>query len=118
LRLPTSSEWEYACRANTTTKWFYDADYTDYDLYYWCKENSDNLTHPVGLKQPNPWGLYDMYGNVSEWCLAEQDDSEFIPCRGDDYSTPAKFCNSESCHDYHNFNNYNDAIGIRLVYIE
>jgi formylglycine-generating enzyme len=71
-RLPTESEWEYACRAGTTTTWSFGENEKSLGDYAWYKLNSfdvgEEYPHRVQLKMPNAFGLYDMHGNVSEWC--------------------------------------------------
>jgi formylglycine-generating enzyme required for sulfatase activity len=103
-RLPTEVEWEYACRAGTVTDYYFGDHVSDLQEHAWFRGNSLKKIHSVGLKRPNPWGLYDMYGNVREWVgnsfvntlLNDSEQDEFRISRGGAYMKTAAECQSSS----------------------
>jgi formylglycine-generating enzyme required for sulfatase activity/serine/threonine protein kinase len=87
-RLPTEAEWEYACRAGSTTRYPFLEGAGVMGEYVWYRRNSEGKTHPVGQKLPNAWGLYDMLGNVLEWCGDWYGETYYASSPGSDPSGP------------------------------
>jgi len=67
-RLPTEAEWEYACRAGSVTSWYYGSSEELLRRHAWYRNNAEDRTWPVGQKKPNGFGLFDMHGNINDWC--------------------------------------------------
>ena len=123
--LPTEAQWEYACRAGTTGEYA-----GDFDQMAWDFKSSSGTSHPVGTKQPNPWGLFDMHGNIADWCLdwygqypgGSVIDPMGVPSgsarifRGGSYVYMPLDCRSASRHDA-NPNDLYFFIGFRLALV-
>ena len=130
--LPTDTQWEYACRAGTTTSWYSDDNEAGLKEQAWFKDNSKGGTHPVGLLRANAWGLYDMHGNVSEWCQdcggnaenwegfspledpAGPSASAFRVYRGGSWSSDSSGCRA-AYHDWDAPSRRNDDLGFRIA---
>lgn len=107
-RLPTESEWEYACRAGTVTGYYFGDDFNQLGDYAWYYKNSQGTTHPVGLKLPNAWGLHDMIGNVWELC------QEGV-IRGGSWGSYPSDCRSAFCINYYHCDYRDSFNGFRVV---
>ncbi len=88
-RLPTEAEWDYACRAGTQGKYSCGNDPAKLRNYAWYKANAGQTTHPVAQKAPNPWGLYDMHGNVAEWCQDFYSENQYAKKESQDPRGPS-----------------------------
>lgn len=131
-KLPTEAQWEYACRAGSSSAYFWGDSIGFADKYAWWNNNSEEKTHKVGLLLPNPWGLYDINGNVFEWCSDWYDEDFYSNCpREDPEQTLCDYANkvlrggdyySElgirvSYRDGNVISAQNDDIGFRFCYI-
>ncbi|GBR77059.1 sulfatase-modifying factor protein, partial [Candidatus Termititenax persephonae] len=124
-RLPTSEEWEYACRGGTTTKYIWGDDWseTEMDKYGWYYNNSSGQPHMVGSKKPNAYGLYDVLGNVWEWCSTKNPNPQYYyerVVRGGAYNNSGSNKNAFFASTYIDYSSPNDSsarsdIGFRLA---
>ena len=120
--LPTEVQWEYACRAGTVTSLNNSKNITtkegmceNLNEVAWYNKNSDSKTHPVGLKRPNAWGIYDMHGNVWEWCNNKDESGSYI-LRGGSWDDNAEDCSSNSKSYEYPMNSFN-TIGFRVAIV-
>lgn len=114
VRLPIDSEWEYACLAGASTAYHSGDTESDLQAIGWYSRNSQRRTHPVGMKKPNRWGLYDMHGNVSEWCdnFARSRSRRII--KGGAYSDRASRCTASFIDDLRPGSD-SKTVGFRII---
>ncbi|MEY3220298.1 MAG: hypothetical protein RIT27_1655 [Pseudomonadota bacterium] len=128
-RLPSESEWEYACRANNQGKWCFGDNENELKDYAWYSANSSSQTHPVGEKKPNKFGLFDMHGNVWEWTCSDYESyskNKHLECssnnsankslRGGSWGINAFYCRSAN-RSYSSPDNRNNNNGFRVVLV-
>jgi formylglycine-generating enzyme len=134
-RLPTEAQWEYACRARKTTRYSFGDEDSDFPGYAWFDKNAgdagEKYAHQVGQKKPNAWGLFDMHGNVSEWCrdaysqtlpggtdpvvvFEDYFSNQIRTLRGGSYAAPPPYCRS-ACRDRISQESRYSYIGFRLA---
>jgi formylglycine-generating enzyme required for sulfatase activity len=136
-RLPSEAEWEYAARAGTQSSYYYGDDKSQLGEYAWYDGNSNSQTQPVGQKKPNKWGLYDMLGNVWEWCEDDWHDnykgaptdgrawvdndnrsqSEHRTMRGGSWDNDSWYCRCAIRYNYSSAWRYSD-FGFRVVLVK
>jgi formylglycine-generating enzyme required for sulfatase activity len=130
-RLPTEAEWEYACRAGSTSRFTHGPDPDERELpgHAWFSDNSESSTHPVETRRANPWGIHDLSGNVLEWCLdsassslpgntvtnlVNREKSQLRVARGGSWLYPGKACRSANRDTYAASTRCSD-VGFRVV---
>jgi len=132
-RLPTEAEWEYACRAGSRAAFCFGDDDSRLGEYAWYDAIAGDKTHPVGTRKPNAWGLYDMHGNVWEWCLdwyqeefysvspaadpKGPDSGQFRVLRGGCWYNRPVFCRSAR-RDFNGPDYRDDGVGFRVVLVD